>query len=259
MKAHAGTSSCYLYAMAEAGLPLPEGLAGLDGEPLTTVAAGPVMAVASTIHRRIVRPERALLKAHNDVLAALMQKATVLPFAFGVMAADPDELRGFIHSRSDLIATELLRLQGTIEMGLSARLRVPDVYDYLLEVSPGLREARDALLGSGRVPGRDQRIALGVRVEQAIDAFRERHVAQLLPVLQQHCTDLCRNSEHEIDVVMNLACLVRRERRAAFENALDDAVREMDGRIAFELSGPWAPHHFCRIALSSEGGFDNDR
>jgi hypothetical protein len=48
---------------------------------------------------------------------------------------------------------------------------------------------------------------------------------------------------------LNLACLVRREETAEFENAVFKAAKLFDNNFAFDYNGPWAPHNFVQIDL----------
>lgn len=237
----------YLYAIVPNGFCVPAGLCGLDGQPVTLIDCAGMAAVASASARLQLRPERAHLAAHQAVINALMSVATVLPVAFGTVAQSDDELRQHLRDSADLIARQLAHVQGACEFGLRARLNVPDVFGYLVQSLPELRAQRDAAFGDGRSPGHHERIALGMQVERALELLRERHAAQLLPVLTPVCIDLCRNPPRTTGELLNLACLVRRTDQQAFEDALADVAAGVDDDITFDLSGPWAPHHFSSI------------
>ena len=43
---------------------------------------------------------------------------------------------------------------------------------------------------------------------------------------------------------MSLACLVRRDAFAAFEQAVFEAAKLFDNRYAFDYNGPWPPYNF---------------
>ena len=49
--------------------------------------------------------------------------------------------------------------------------------------------------------------------------------------------------------VMNLACLVGREREAQFERGVLEAANLFDNNFAFDYNGPWTPHNFVEIDL----------
>jgi hypothetical protein len=49
--------------------------------------------------------------------------------------------------------------------------------------------------------------------------------------------------------VMNLACLIQRDRQAAFEAAVFEAASHFDNSFAFDYSGPWAPHSFAEMEI----------
>ena len=88
---------------------------------------------------------------------------------------------------------------------------------------------------------------LSALVERALALLRERHAAQLLPALTTVCIDICRNPPRATGELLNLACLVRRHDQQAFDDELSRAASGFDDDVTFEISGPWAPHHFCSI------------
>ncbi len=248
-------ASCrYLYALVPSGLLLPAGLCGLDAQPVTLIDCAGAAAAVSASTRLQLRSERAHLAAHQAVINALMSVATVLPVAFGTLAQSDDELQQYIADTAEPIAHQLARVQGSAEFGLRVRLNVADVFGYLVDLLPELRAQRDAAFGNGRTPGHHERIALGMQVERAIELLRERHAAQLLPALTAVCKDICRNPPRTTGELLNLACLVRRPDQPAFEEALSRAASGFDDDVTFELSGPWAPHHFCSIRFVQGGG-----
>lgn len=241
----------YLYAIVPRGLLLPAGLCGLDGQPVTLIDCAGAAAAVSASARLQLRPERAHLAAHQSVVNALMSVATVLPVAFGTIAQSGDELQQYIADSAEPIAQQLAHVHGSAEFGLRVRLNVPDVFAYLAEMLPELRAQRDAAFGNGRSPGHHERIALGMQVERALALLRERHAAQLLPALTTVCIDICRNPPRATGELLNLACLVRRHDQQAFDDELSRAASGFDDDVTFEISGPWAPHHFCSIRFVS--------
>lgn len=258
---HAGDDSVplvlqaqYLYAIVPADLMLAEDLCGIDDQPVVLITHQALAVAASPTSRTQIRPERAQLAAHHAVLKALMAEATVLPMAFGTIAQSMDDIRQFIGEEAESLIRQLARVQGTYEIGLRARLVVPDVMTYLVAAVPALRASRDAAFGGGRSPTHHERIALGTQVDRELERLRERHVAQLLPALMPMCVDICRNPPRDIAELLNLACLVRRQDQQAFERALEDCAEAFDDCITFELSGPWAPHHFCHVEFTTGDG-----
>ncbi|MEX2430456.1 MAG: GvpL/GvpF family gas vesicle protein, partial [Dehalococcoidia bacterium] len=78
----------YIYAIAAGSPERRYDVTGIDGAPVHAVAKGPVAAIVSACVRRKIRPERAHLAAHQQVLRRLMLERTVLPMAFGIIADD---------------------------------------------------------------------------------------------------------------------------------------------------------------------------
>ena len=79
----------YVYALAQSGGRRVYDLCGIDEQPVYAISQGSIAAVVSDRSRQKIRPERAHLIAHKEVLKQLMLESTVLPMTFGTIADKP--------------------------------------------------------------------------------------------------------------------------------------------------------------------------
>ena len=87
---------------------------GIDRQPVYSVSDGKVAAVMSDFSRDRIRPERAHLAAHKEVLASLMVESTALPMAFGIIADNLKAVRKMLKLNEADFIEQLERVAGTL-------------------------------------------------------------------------------------------------------------------------------------------------
>jgi len=240
----------YLYAVVAEPLPRTIDLPGINERPVYTVALDGVALVASDIDADKIRPERRYLAAHRAVLGKLLEQAdAVLPMRFGLIAAAPGEVTKLLSRHRDLIARQLRRVAGKIEMGLRVSWDVPNIFECFVNTHAELKEMRDGLFRGPGEPSQEDRIELGRLFERLLNEERLALTQTVEETLSARCAEIKRNAVREEREVMNLACLIEKNRRAEFENGVFEAARHFDNNFAFDYNGPWAPHAFAEISL----------
>jgi hypothetical protein len=68
----------------------------------------------------------------------------------------------------------------------------------------------------------------------------------VVKVLSGRCFEVRENKVGDEREVMNLACLVGRDRHEDFEKALFEAANLFDASFSFDFNGPWPPYNFVQ-------------
>ena len=68
-------------------------------------------------------------------------------------------------------------------------------------------------------------------------------------VLFNYCEDIVETAVKREKDVMNLACLVEREKLDEFAKGVFEASKLFDNVYLFDYTGPWAPHNFITLDL----------
>ncbi|MDD5332571.1 MAG: GvpL/GvpF family gas vesicle protein [Rhodoferax sp.] len=242
----------YLYAIADAVESHPVyGNIGINGAPVYVISQGPLAAVVSDITEKRIRPERKNLAAHNVVIKRLMEETTVLPVAFGTIAASNKALLNILKQNGSTFVEQLDKVRGKVELGLRVVLDVPNIFEYMVTHHPDLAELRDAMLGKQHGPSQNDKIEMGRLFDHLLTQDREQHAETVMEVLGPRCVDVKQNPSREEKEVMHLACLVERGAQKAFEDGVFDAANRFDNNFSFDFNGPWAPHHFVSVALQA--------
>lgn len=245
----------YIYAVvaqgAQQALTL-KGLKGLDDRPIYTIAYRGMAAVVSDLENHRVRPERRNLAAHRAVLSELMAvEEAVLPMRFGIIAANANEIKSMLSSNREIFESQLKQIAGKLEMGVRVVWDVPNIVEYFVDTHPDLKEARDRLFSGSRQPSQNQRIELGRMFEGLHEASRLTHCATVEEELGPLCAAIKRGIPRDDREIMNLACLVGKDRRAEFEQGVFRAAAKFDNNFTFDFNGPWPPHAFAEIRITS--------
>ncbi len=242
-------SKAYLYAIIAGAQERRYGRFGIDGREVYSVAAGKVAAVVSDLGGDKMRPERARLAAHHEVLKRLLAESTPLPMSFGIVADSTAAVRRLLARNQPALLEQLQRLAGKVEMGLRVTWDVPNIFEYFVNTHPELRLARDRFLGQNCAPTQEHKIEVGSMFDRLLTQDREAYTGRAMETLQNRECEIrplkCR-SERE---VMNLACLIPKQAMAEFEAAVFELAKGFDNNFALDYDGPWAPHNFVDVDL----------
>ncbi|WP_242903574.1 GvpL/GvpF family gas vesicle protein [Actinomadura terrae] len=243
------TTPQYVYGVTRKGRALPDGVTGLDGKPVTLVADGECAALVSDLPAGRALGERADLEAHQRVLNALVEAGTVVvPLRFGAAMAGPEAVRDeLLAANSDRFAPMLDRLEGRVELRLRGTYVQETVLREIMTADPEIAELSKRLR---EVPADAadavyyDRIRLGELIAGAMERLRENDAQALLegaaPLAE---AVLPRPPAREEDVV-DASFLVRTERRAEFDAAVEELGRAHADRVRLRLVGPLPPYDF---------------
>lgn len=197
-------------------------MTGLEGERLTLVAVGSVVAIVGELSR-VPRPTEIHLRQYDCILRALSHRTTaILPARYGTRVRDIDELRLILRSRQDSLRRRLQAVRNRVQM----TVRVLDAEPAI----PGSRQTR-ATTGAEYLRTR------------ARDAARAREIPQFTPL--RHAVRRWVRAE-EVDrrgAIATVYHLVPRGSAGAYRRALLRAARETGVRAV--ISGPWPPYAFA--------------
>ncbi len=242
----------YLYAIADVvEVPPVYGNIGINGAPVYVVSQGALAAVVSDITEKRIRPERKNLAAHNVVIKRLMEESTVLPVAFGTIAASNKALLQILKQNGSTFTEQLALVRGKVELGLRVVLDVPNIFEYMVNRHADLAELRDSMVGKQHGPSQNDKIEMGRLFDHLLNQDREQHADTVMEILGLRCSQIKQNPPREEKEVMHLACLVERGAQKAFEDGVFEAANRFDNNFSFDFNGPWAPHHFVSMALQA--------
>jgi hypothetical protein len=212
----------YVYAIAPGDAAAPDA-AGLEDRPVETVCDGALAAFVSRDVSQAIEPGEAELWRHQEVVAALMGDAPVLPMRFGTLVAGEAELRAVLEARRADLVRSLALVRGRVELGVRA----------LWPGDSGERPAGDtgrgfmlAKLEYHRIASRAAREVHAPLAELAVEATCRLHPSRGVAFASAYLVD--RGYAGEL------------ERRAKHLGADHPYLRLV-------VTGPWPPYSFCGV------------
>ena len=239
----------YLYGIIDAGDGFDVANRGIDGGSIETIEADGIAAVVTRVKRQTIRPQRANLAAHNNLLRSLVERQGVIPCAFGMVASSEEQLRDVLHANHDKLLALLARLRGKVEMSLSVYWNTSNIFEFFVGTNQELKQMRDRMFRPGREPSLDEKLELGRTFEAQLQQCRERHTKQVIDMLSPYCADVRAVDPGSEQMIMKLVCLVPKDQEDRFELGIQAAARKFDDHYNFKFSGPWAPFDFVDVTL----------
>ncbi|MBM9506323.1 GvpL/GvpF family gas vesicle protein [Actinacidiphila acididurans] len=233
----------YIYAIARAGHPAPpDGLTGV-GEPAHTIRvlkAGGLSLVAGDAPTGL-RARRRDVLAHQLVLERLLDDGPVLPMRFGLVAPDDDEAVAAIAAREEEYQSRLTAVEGCREYNLKVTRQQDDALREVLEEVPEAKRLND--LTRQDPQAQREKVALGELLSREMEARRESEAQQVAAALTPRA-ERTSVAAPVGDGFLNASFLVRRDRAAAFLEAVHAEAERRGDAYTFHLNGPLPPYSF---------------
>ena len=227
----------HLYALARGSI-LPPGLVGVEGAELEIVPCGAIDAVVSE-HARPPPTDRASALRHATVVAAVAERAEVVPVRYGVQHHDRAALQGGVAAAETELLRSLRRVGGHVEF----------VIRHERVASPAGRQPDRA----PEVPVSEEQPGRRYLEHRLAEQRRARHAEQ---VATAELRALTRPLDGKAAVVVEHSgphgperCfLVEREALAVFTAAASSCLRDREELV---LGGPWPPYTFATEELGT--------
>ncbi|MEU2030562.1 GvpL/GvpF family gas vesicle protein [Nocardia amamiensis] len=241
-------SGVYVYGIVPADVEPEEHAAGVGDPPSTieVVRHGEIAALVSdvAVDRRFGTPDD--LTAHARLLDGAAAVAPVLPLRFGAVMSDAEAVeKELLEAHRDEFRTALEELEGRAQFVVKGRYVEGTILREVLDENAEAARLRDEIRDKPEDATRNERIALGEIINQAVTAKRTEDTRRMLTLLEP-LTSLVNQREptHEEDTV-HVAILLELSRQDELEDALRQlAEGEWDGRVDLSLLGPMAAYDF---------------
>lgn len=189
------------------------------------------------------------LLAHAHVLEWFAGEANVLPMRFGVAMPSDDVVRKELleddhESLSDLLAT----FDGLIQVTVQAFHHEDAALREVLRRNPRLQRARDQLRGLPEGTAPDREMELGRAVADALEDLKEDDRARIIDRLARAARAVSENEVAGLHEVANVAFLVERADREAFDAAVTALGSDLEEHLRFRYVGPQPPYSFLEAA-----------
>jgi hypothetical protein len=242
----------YCYGVTWADAAPPERETGIGGGAVGTVTDGDLAALTTPVSSTKVRAKRRDLLSHSEVLAAALERGTVLPVRFGVVFENEATLvEDFLRPRRAELAGLLRDFEGRVELTVRADYEEGAILAEIVQESSRIAWLRDETRNGPDAATYPLKVELGERVAGELQARTERDRRALLDRLRSLALGVEVDEEPIEHQVLRASFLVDRSNVSAFDEAMNELARKQAGRIRFKYVGPLAPHSFVSIATEA--------
>ncbi|MET9286926.1 GvpL/GvpF family gas vesicle protein [Nocardia beijingensis] len=242
-----GQAAVYVYGIVPADVE-PEPHASGVGDPpgkVGVVRHGEIAALISTLEsdRPLGTPDD--LTAHAELLDGSAAVAPVLPLRFGAVMTDTEAVENELLGANEAeFRSALEQLEGRAQFVVRGRYVENTILRELLEENAEASRLRDEIRDKPEDATRNERIALGEMINQAIESKRAADTRKVVDALEKFEPLVnYRDPTHEEEAV-HIALLVELERQQELEETLRELGEEWDGRVELNLLGPMAAYDF---------------
>jgi len=184
---HAG---CYVYGILPGDVELESGVQGVGDPPgeIRLVRAGDLAGLVSDVDitKPLGTPED--LRAHEEILDAIVAGVPVLPLPFGAVLTSEDAVaKDLIEANRDEFAAALRQLEGHAEYVVRGRYAEPAILEEILSENSAAAQLRDRIRGADPGASRDLRIQLGEIINNAVADKRQADTRLLVSAMKEHC------------------------------------------------------------------------
>lgn len=236
----------YVYGIIRADASVPDGLTGLDDQPVSVVAHGPCAALVSDLAQQRPLGERADLLAHQRVLDVFVSAGVdIVPFRFGAAVGGREAVeKELLAENGERLCQVLDRLAGRQEVRVKGTYVQDAILREVIAEEPEVAELNERVRGVPEDAAHYDRIRLGELVAQSVKRRRDEDGARLLESLSPAATSVVAHTPVREEDVLDASFLVERAKLADFQRAVDALAADHRERVGLRMVGPLPPYSF---------------
>ncbi|WP_433604530.1 GvpL/GvpF family gas vesicle protein [Prescottella agglutinans] len=243
------TAAVYVYGLVPADVEVKPDVTGVGTppRPLSSVTFDGIAALVSEIdpEAQLGTPED--LRAHARILDTTAMVAPVLPFRFGAVMTDTDAVVSeLLEPYRDEFHEALNQLEGRVEYVVKGRYIEDSVLREILSEDDEIVRLREAIRDRPEDVTRDERLALGERVSQALAAKRDHDTQQLVEALGQVAKEVRVRDATDDEDAGSVAVLVATDEVDSLDKAVARLTQDWQDRVELTVLGPLAAYDFTK-------------
>lgn len=249
----------YLYGIADASVQQELGAIGIEGNTVYTI---PYKGLSVIVHTCPLEPYNSddedvvkeWVKTHQHVLDVAADKfGTVVPFGFDRIIKPEDNapaeevLKRWVSEEFDSLVEKLDRIRGKKEYGVQIFYLPSAMSDKIIEENEAVKAIKEELNTKGPGAAYMYRQKLESAIKEEMESRMDTHFKEFYARIKTHVDDIKvektkRTDEKDMQMIMNLSCLVAEDKY----KALGTELEQIDKTEAFSVrfTGPWPAYSF---------------
>jgi len=248
----------YVYCVANAAEEVSLGEIGIEGDEVYTI---PYRDICAVVHRCPAQPyqsdDQELVKAwvvaHQKVVDAAWERwGTVLPLGFDtIIRGEAEEsaeqkVKDWLKQEYEDIKRIIEKVRGKAEYGVQVFWNPKLVAQNLTQTSLEIRNLEEEIKTKPEGLAYMYRQRLGNLMKREMETKADECFKDFYGRIRKHTDDIrvekTKKVEPSLSMIMNLSCLVYRDRYSELGEELDK-INRMEG-FSVRFTGPWPPYSF---------------
>jgi hypothetical protein len=244
--------SKYIYGIINESLPKRFVFNGVGEAEVYTINHQKIAAIVSDIEFSEIDPTRKNVQAHTLVQDNLIKEYTLLPMAFGMVAASPEEVQRLLEKNYEGLTGELSRLAGNVEVELKLYW---DQETIIKEIQSDNREfsgIKDKIKATSSLQEkRNLMIEAGRMVDSIVLAWKSKYADMVFNVLKELSHQAKMNNPVGLKNFLNASFLIDKNREGNFKEQVYNLDTKFQGKVNFKYVGPMPPYNFVELKLET--------
>lgn len=225
-------------------------MTGVGGYPVRVITQGDLAAIVSDSQTDQYEITLENVRAHENAVEAVMQRADVLPVSFGTVANSDQEIQERLLQReAETLRSQLASVKDRVEMGVKALWDQNALFAQIAAEYSDIQALREQIVGTTPEETYDIRLELGERTDAAIQLQRDQDSANILDALSPLAVVTKTNRIITDMMIVNAAFLVDKSQVSAFNENVNALQQANAGRMTLQPAGPLPPYNFVTIAV----------
>ncbi len=248
----------YVYCVADAAEKVSLGKFGIEGQEVYTIPYGDICAVVHDCPAQPYQSDdqqvvKAWLMTHQKVVDAVWERwGTVLPLSFDTIIREEAEksaeqnVEDWLKQEYERLESKIEEVRGKAEYGVQVFWDPKSAAKNLTQTSPEMRNLEEEIKTKPKGLAYMYRQKLGNLLRREIETKADECFKDFYSRIRKHADNIrvekTKTAGQGLQMIMNLSCLVDRDRYSELGEELDKISRMKGFTVRF--TGPWPPYSF---------------
>ena len=174
---------------------------------------------------------------------------SVVPMRLGTIASSREAVIKILACGYDLMKDTLNKIEHLTEIDIVVNWADFSAVINEIAVHPYITAMKDEILNSKNAPSPLDQVKVGMMVQEKLNNKNKEVELRILDVLSSFSEDIKTHEVMNDQMITNSAFLIKRSKKARFEQAIDQLDEEYRGMLNFKIVGPLPYYSFFTIEV----------
>lgn len=191
-----------------------------------------------------------MLLKHQEIIERIMNSGmTVIPVKLGTFIQDEADIKNVLNKGYNLIKKLLNKINDKIEIDVVVTWN--DFNSAIKETTEEneIKEFKSKLLASSKEIALDDRIKIGLMINEILEKRREKYSSEIHDILKKISEDVKVHDIMDEKMILNMAFLVSKNKLQEFETGINLLNIKFNNKLNFRCIGPLPAYSFYTLEI----------